>query len=243
MDQQVKQALQAAVAGFDAGNKQSSSPFTLETKKFYNELVTAFESNNNFLKKAKLLDEVVDNHPYFDGVREVLFDLLMINFFAADAQKLEEDYLDSPEWEKIEDETIDRGTEFLNVFLYLKECREEDIDPDLDDYLKEFLLIDEDEFQDEHLIYEDVIANELLVEAEIEEIARIAKNINPASDVKEIFYPFMTYFADPFFDEELYEEFIKYSDNKSADASALAALYAYYEGTDAFPKTFLNCIN
>jgi len=65
---------------------------------------------------------------------------------------LEEDYLDSPEWEDIEEETLDRGTELLNLLLYLNECEEEDIVPELDDYLKEFLLVYEDEFQDEYTI-------------------------------------------------------------------------------------------
>jgi hypothetical protein len=243
MDSQVKQALQAAVAGFDTGNDSLSSPLQLDSKSFYNDVVSVFESEADFLDKVRSLDEVSDDHPYFDGIREFLFDLLMINFFASDAQKLNEDYLDSPEWEKIEDQTIDRGTEFLNVLLYLKECKEEDIDPDLDDYLKEFLLIEEDEFQDEHMIYEDIIANELLMDAEVEEIARISKNIDPGSEVKEIFYPFMTFFSGTIYEENEYKEYIRLSENKSADAAVLAALYAYYTGINTFPKTFLNCIN
>ena len=44
---------------------------------------------------------------------------LLINFLNEDIRKLEEDYLDSPEWEKIEESTIDRGTELLNLLLYL----------------------------------------------------------------------------------------------------------------------------
>src|SRR5690606_41557779 len=83
--------------------------------------------------------------------------MLIINFIAEDVQKLEEDYLESEEWEQIEEDTLDRGTELLNVFLYLKECADDEIEADLDDYLKEFLLVEEDEFQDEHRIYEKVI--------------------------------------------------------------------------------------
>ena len=45
------------------------------------------------------------------GLREIFFDLLLINFFSADVKKLEEDYLDTPEWEEIEEQTLDRGTE------------------------------------------------------------------------------------------------------------------------------------
>ena len=118
----------------------------------------------------------------------------MINFFAADALQLEEDYLESEEWEAIEDQTIDRGTEMLNLLLYIKECKEEGLDPDLDDYLKEFLLVEDDEFQDEHAIYEDIIANQMLIEAPFSEIARVQATLNANSEIKEWFYPIISFF-------------------------------------------------
>src|SRR6201999_586870 len=108
-----------------------------------------------------------------------------INFFSADVKKLEEDYLDSAEWEEIEQQTLDRGTELLNLLLYLNECRDEEIEPDLDDYLKEFLLVDEDEFQDEHRIYEPVIENQILMESPVSEIAKDAGKLPQDSELKE----------------------------------------------------------
>jgi len=121
---------------------------------------------------------------------------LLMNFFSADVIKLEEDYLDSPEWEQIEEDTLDRGTELLNVLLYLNECKDEDIEPELEDFLKEFLLVEEDEFQDEHRIYEDIIANQILMESSIEDIAKTAANIDEESELKELFYPIMCFFYD-----------------------------------------------
>ena len=129
-----------------------------------------------------------------ESLRELFFDLLLINFFSEDVKKLDDDYLETKEWERIEEETLDRGTELLNTLLYLNECADEDIEPGLDDYLKEFLLVDEDEFQDEHRIYEPVIINQILIESPVAEISRVAKTLKDDAEIKEIFYPLMCFF-------------------------------------------------
>src|SRR5206468_915380 len=97
-------------------------------------------------------------------------------------------------WEEIEEQTLDRGTELLNVLLYLNECEDEHLEPELDDYLKEFLLVDEDEFQDEYRIYEPVIANQILMESPVEEINKVASSLPDDSELKELFYPMMCFF-------------------------------------------------
>ena len=48
------------------------------------------------------------------------------------------------------------------------------------------LLVDEDEFQDEHRIYEDVIANQILVDSSYEEIAKVAGNLPEFAELKEL---------------------------------------------------------
>ena len=136
MDNSIKDALAATIAGFQKGSALQGD--TIVVKEVFEQLVHVFESTEEFMDKVALLDQCIDDNPKFDAIREYLFDLLMINFFAADALQLEEDYLESEEWEAIEDQTIDRGTEMLNLLLYIKECKEEGLDPDLDDYLKEF---------------------------------------------------------------------------------------------------------
>src|SRR5580698_11593489 len=147
-----------------------------------------FGSPKDFMAKVGMLDEVFDDYPQLESLREVFFDLLLINFFSADVKKLEEDYLDSPEWEEIEEQTLDRGTELLNLLLYLNECEEEEIEPGLEDYLKEFLLVDEDEFQDEYRMYEPVIENQILLESPVEEISKVAQTLPEDSELYELFY-------------------------------------------------------
>ena len=214
MDTKVKNALESLFNTFSALENVSG-------QQALRQLQNIFDSDEDFMSKLMLMDKVFDDFPQLDAIREVTFDLLLINFFSEDTKKLDEDYLDSPEWEKIEDETIDRGTELLNLLLYLKECEDEDIEPSLEDYLKEFLLVEEDEFQDEHRIYEDVIANQILMESSLEEIARVSKSLDPESEIRDLFYPLMAFFYNTNPTAENLKEFKNLSEDAPFDAAVL----------------------
>jgi len=187
IDPKVASAIEAGLEAFSKYSSFNAAPLT-------NVFEDVFTSENDFMTKVDLVDEVFNDHPQLESLREVFFDLLLVNFFSADVKKLEEDYLDSPEWEDIEEQTLDRGTELLNMLLYLNECEDEDIEPDLEDYLKEFLLVDEDEFQDEYRIYEPVIAHQVLMESPVAEIGKVAEKLPEDSELKELFYPLMCFF-------------------------------------------------
>jgi hypothetical protein len=214
MDNKVKNALESLFNTFSALENVSG-------QQALRQLQNIFDGDEDFMSKLMLMDKVFDDFPQLDAIREVTFDLLLINFFSEDTKKLDEDYLDSPEWEKIEDETIDRGTELLNLLLYLKECEDEEIEPSLDDYLKEFLLVEEDEFQDEHRIYEDIIANQILMESSLEEIARVSKSLDPESEIRDLFYPLMAFFYNTNPSAENLKEFKNLSEDAPFDAAVL----------------------
>ncbi len=220
MDKQVEKAIKASLAKYSEISKESVSDFSKR-------ITDVFNLDTSFTEKVTLMDEAFDDEPKIDFLREVFFDLLMINFFAEDVQKLEEDYLDSKEWEEIEEETIDRGTELLNVLLYIRECHDEDLEPELEDFLKEFLLVEEDEFQDEHRIYEDIIANQILMEASIEEIAKTSNELDEESELKDLFYPIMAFFYQPEPDKEDMDTFEKNSVDAEFDASVYALLASF----------------
>ncbi|WP_131536875.1 hypothetical protein [Pedobacter nototheniae] len=212
MDNRVKKALSASI------NKYAEvSAITAGT--FETELITAFELDAKFMDKVGAFDEVFDSNPKFEELREVYFDLLMVNFFSSDVQKLEDDYLESEEWANIEEETIDRGSEMLNLLLYIKECHDEDLDPELGDFLKEFLLVEDDEFQDEFEIYEELISNQQLAESSIEEICKTAPTLNISDEMQELFVPFMAFFLDVEGSAETTKELIQFSRNKSFDVA------------------------
>ena len=212
MNNSVEQAIVASLDQFAAVNK-------IESLAIEQRLVEVFSKDMNFLEKVAEFDEVFDEHPKFDELREVFFDLLMINFFTSDVNKLEEDYLDSKEWENIEEETIDRGTELLNLLLYINECHDEEIKPGLEDFLKEFLLVEEDEFQDEFHIYEDLISNQQLAESSVEDICSNAGLLDLSEEMEELFVPFMTFFLQPNLNENTQQELINFSNNKSFDVA------------------------
>lgn len=190
-------------------------------------LIGVFDLNRPYLEKVSALDSVFDDYPNFEPLRELFFDLLLINFFNEDVRKLEEDYLDSPEWEKIEEKTLDRGTELLNLLLYLQECHDEAIVPELTDFLREFLLVDEDEFQDEYRIYEEVIANQILVESDLKEVARVSAEIPDNSELKELFYPMFGFFRDTDPNDEDFKAFVEHSINPDFDSAVYSLLISY----------------
>lgn len=220
MNNSVQQSLIASLDQFAKANK-------IESLAIEERLVEVFSKDMNFLEKVAEFDEVFDEHPDFDELREVFFDLLMINFFTSDVNKLEEDYLDSKEWENIEEETIDRGTELLNLLLYINECHDEQIKPGLEDFLKEFLLVEEDEFQDEFHIYEDLISNQQLAESSVEDICSNADLLEMSEEMEELFVPFMTFFLQPNTSEATQEELLKFSSNKSFDVAVYTLITSF----------------
>jgi len=220
IDPKIETAIGAALRAFTSNGGFDATPLTPKFEE-------VFSSDDDFLTKVASLDQVFDDTPKLEALREVFFDLLLINFFSADVKKLEEDYLETQEWEDIEEKTLDRGTELLNLLLYLNECEDEDIEPGLEDYLKEFLLVDEDEFQDEHRIYEPLIENQILIESPVEEIRRVTDEIDEESEIKDIFYPMMCFFQNPEPDADEKAAFAKNAPNKDFDMAVFSILESF----------------
>jgi len=220
IDQKIKSAISVSLQAFTQYGSFNAT-----------QLIHSFEevfgSDKDFMGKVEELDNVFDNNPQLEELREVFFDLLMINFFSADVKKLEEDYLETPEWEAIEEQTLDRGTELLNLLLYLNECEDEEIEPELEDYLKEFLLVDEDEFQDEYRIYEPVISNQILMESPVEEINKVAFKLPEDSELKELFYPMMCFFQNPNTIPDVKNNIAAKAVNKQFDMAVFCILEAF----------------
>lgn len=208
-----------------------------EYQVLYKAMEVIFEMEKDFMPKLEAMDDYFDTHSEFEDIREFCFDLLMINFFTTDSLRFEEDYLDSDEWQQIEDDTLERGTEMLNVFLYLRECKQEDIEPSLADYLNEFLLVEDEDFQDEYEIYEDIIANQGLMDTDYAEISKAALAIDSDSPLKDVFYPIMAFFLNPAPDQEDLQKYLDDSKNKSYENAVLYSLLLYFLGKENFSMT------
>lgn len=220
MDAKIKKSLENSIGKF-------AEVQGLPGDEVIGQLETVFESGKTFIDKVEAMDEVFDGNLKFDELREIAFDLLLMNFFAVDVDKLEGDYLESEEWEDIEEQTLDRGTELLNLLLYLRECQDEKIEPQLEDYLKEFLLVDEDEFQDEHRIYEHVIANQALADSSYEEIAKVAGELPKSQELEELFYPMLSFFYEPNPSEGDLKAYEEASLHPAFDTAVYALVLAY----------------
>lgn len=219
MDKNVKQAIEAALVTFDETAGQA----------YAEKFIAVFSESVGFLEKLEAMDAIFDDYIDLEPLRQVFFDLLLMNFFASDAQRLEADYLDSEEWTEIEERTLDRGTELLNVLLYVRECADEDVDPTLEDYLREFLLVDEDEFQDEHRIYEHLIANQVLADSSYQEIAEAAAKLPDDHELSDIFYPMVSFFYEPGPSAEDFAEYASQSDDPTTDRAIYALIVNYYQ--------------
>jgi hypothetical protein len=141
-------------------------------------------------------DALIEAHPAFEDLREYLIDLCVIQLLTElEEDDEEEDAFDSPEWIEIEEATADRGTELLNVLIYTKDCKISEADPDLEDFLYEFLLADEEDFQDELAIYEPFVKNLDLIEAPLKTLV-LAGNNQRDNELRELFTPMMLFFRD-----------------------------------------------
>lgn len=221
----ISRALQAMVSGFTEANKAVNKE---EAQSFLAELTTLLGHTGEFKKKLSELDATLDKFPAFEPLYHYLFDLLMLSFIATDTAHLDEDYLESEEWMKIEDETSDKGSELLNLYIYLQEVVAEEIDINLDDYLKEFLLADDDLYQDDFFIYEEIIKTEDIEEAGIDDILKMAQSIE-SPELEEVFVPLLAFFNQNE-DRNTTERAIKGAEGAALNLALYRTMLAFYDG-------------
>jgi hypothetical protein len=151
-----------------------------------------FNEETEFINRSTQLDSWTEQHPDQAELADILFDLLMVQFLSAELH--DEEYFDSPEWNEIENKTLDKGSEMLNLFLYLSEAKETEVEITMEDFLNEFLLVGEDEFQDEYRIYESLIVNEDLLDADLAGIRSIQKSVKEETGLQAYFVSLVLFF-------------------------------------------------
>jgi hypothetical protein len=190
--------------GWGASAKVASSPFhswaevlaapKLEgTEELKAELAELIDQEGLGIGIFEKVDLMINRFPAFEDLREYLIDLCVIRLLS----ELEEDseVFESPQWMEIENATADRGTELLNVLVYLQGCKLADTEPDLEDFIYEFLLADEEDYQEELEIYEPFIQHMKAIEAPLKQLIQIG-NHEQDSDMREIFTPVMLFFRE-----------------------------------------------
>ena len=143
------------------------------------------------------LYEIVETSAYTAEFKELFFDFLMVHILSPENQHFSEDYLETPEWLAIEESTLHRGTEALNVFIYLQEALDEDISISLNDFLDEFLMVEDDDFQEELEIYEPLVLNRGIVDSPFSVVVKDGTRIAENSEISDIFVPLVCFFKAP----------------------------------------------
>ena len=85
-------------------------------------------------------------------------------------------------------------------------------------------MVEEDEFQDEFHIYEDLITNQQLAESSIEDICSNADLLDLSEEMEELFVPFMSFFLQPNVNVSTQQELINFSNNKGFDVAVYALI-------------------
>ncbi len=221
----VKDALVDLVNTYGSRNKEINSELI---QRIVSELTVVFSDLNTFLQKVRALEVVVKAYPQIAELEEYLFDLLMINFLTSKNQVPDEDYFESTEWIEIEDKTLDRGTELLNLLLYINEAVDAGIEPELTDFLDEFLLTNDDLYQDELFIYEPFMKHQYLSSSYLEDIVEASKKIN-TPELQELFIPSFLFFNTRLRGKEKEEKIAKLEGLSPLDLSLYACVKSFHQ--------------
>ena len=190
-------AAKAAPAPFKTIDEVRSAPSLPELPAIKTAIAEVLGPDSQGVGIFAKADAVIDRFPAFEDLREFLIDLCVVRLMTeleADEEEGDEVF-ESPEWQKIENAAAYRGTELLNVLIYIKECGLADADPDLEDFLYEYLLVDDEDYQDELAIYEPFIKGLEIVGAQLKQLIQ-AGNDQHDNEMRELFTPMMLFFRE-----------------------------------------------
>lgn len=197
--------------------------------------LVAFEQDFDPDGAVKIVDQLVDAHEPLEDLREYLIDLAVMKSMAS-MEILEEE--DEEEWlASLEDDTddgtdpeeFDRGTEAMNFLIYLTECKEGRHKPTAEDFINEYLLVD-DEVQEEFFIYEPLIANSQVVDGPLPQVFEVAASL-PQSPVQELFLPMVLFFRNyDRNDDKIFDLIQQKSTNPELNSALLQMFLGFWRG-------------
>ena len=203
-------SMSAALLNAFYATKKEETPSSLIDR-----LNEVFTSRDTFIKKIKTLDTLSGDFKLPDDIGELLFDLLLYNFFSEDSQRLGESFFESKEWEQIEDVIIDRGTDLMNIKF------------SIDDYLDEYLISEDDFDSEEHEVYEAVIKNrDSIVLGDLQTMLEISK-ANTSSPLGDQLLPVLLFFESKNSIQKKQDLILKEGSNPAFQSAFLAVLSSF----------------
>lgn len=164
---------------------------------FLNNWLQLLGVENHLEAGVKQLDALVAEEKVLEPYREYMFDLLYITWLSRQEEAGNTDWMETPEWQRLEDKLAERGTELLTLLMYLQEVIDSNLKANLDDFLEQFITDEEMDFQDDLEVYEEVFANRGWLDLTFAEMVSKAESMEDETAIPEVFAPLFCFFKSP----------------------------------------------
>lgn len=211
-----------------------NSAYEAELASYYHAFRELFVHNADMASQLKAFDELLKQFDSLVDYQEFLFDLFFVE--ALDQLGEEADaYMESEAWLQLELKTVGRGSEALNLFMYLTEVKESGIKANLDDFLDDFILDEDLDYQDDALVYEEVMINRNWLDLPYSQLVAKAEEMAPQTAMPELFTPLFCFFKSPEKSNINLMACLQAGGNYKRNTAISAMLQFFYHGE--------NCVN
>ncbi len=204
---------------------------------FFEDFQQIFVTTSLMPEQIKIFNQLMSSYSELSEYKEYIFDLFFVNALALLGDKAE-DYMESPAWEKIEQQTADRGTEALNVFMYLEEVKESDIRATLDDFLEGFVLDEELDYQEDAEVYEEVMANRAWLDLPYAQMIAKTEALEEETAMPALFTPLFCFFKSPEKSAINLMACLQSGGKTERNTAVSAMLQFFYHGEDCIDQRF-----
>lgn len=206
-------------------SQQLLAPLSEDLQQWLDAMLQLIQQKDlDFSQKLKQSDALAQKLEEADFVKELSFDWLMASFLADEER--DEEFLDSEEFEQMENRYEGRGTELMNLLVYLEECRENDIQPSYQDFVHEFLITDDEDVQEDITLYEDFLGLEEVLEAPFEAFLPKLTQMTEQSQLGSFLPVLASYFKNPLKGDKTLVSAILAGLSNPVEAGILGALLA-----------------
>lgn len=187
---------------------------------------------------VKALDALCAGDAVLQPYREYLFDLQYVAWLSWQESMGNDDWMDSPEWQRLEEKLAERGTEMLTLLMYLQEVVDSDLKANLDDFLEQFLIDEEMDFQEDLEVYEEVLTHRDWLDLTYVEMVQKAEAMASDTAIPEVFAPLFCFFKSPEKAQINLLATLGAGGKVQLNLPVVMALLGFYKGLDGIDETF-----
>jgi len=206
-------------------------------------LLNILSNAKDLAQSVKQLDALVAEDQTLQPHKEYFFDLLYVSWLSWQESQGNDDWMDSPEWQRLEEKLAERGTEMLTMLMYLQEVVDSDLKANLDDFLEQFLIDEEMDFQEDLEVYEEVLTNRAWLDLTFAEMIKKAESIEAETAIPELFTPLFCFFKSPEKAQINLLATLGAGGNTTRNLAVVLALLGFYKGLDGVDDAFCISVN